>query len=314
MSGLPEAVLLFGAGGFIGRNIIDALMGKVGRLIGVTASGKPISGCDLTIGADHLDAIPVLPHDAILINVAAARYDPRSFRADQSLILQRNLAILTGVYRFCVDRGIAEVRQASSSAVYPAGLDPQDDDEPLDLTRAPNEGELGYAWSRRMAEIIAETHHRLYGINTQSFRLTNPYGAYDTSDEQCAHLATALVIRVLKEQGPLRLLGNPGAERDFVFAGDVARIFVESCRRRGVNDVMNLAYGEVTTIRQFAETLLDVTGSDKTIEIADTLPTGVNRRRATGRRLRHSFPEIRLRPLTEGLRETILWYRHELDR
>lgn len=313
MTRLPEAVVLFGAGGFIGHNIVDALAGKVDRLIGVTARGIPVPGCDITVRADRLDDIPALPDDSVLINVAAARYDPRSFRNDQSLILQCNLSILTAAYRFCVIRGISEVRQASSSAVYPAGDDPQNDEQPLDLNAPPNAGELGYAWSRRMTEITADIHRQLYGIHTQSFRLTNPYGAYDTLDEQRAHLATALIIRVLKERGPLRLLGNPEAQRDFVHAADIASVFVASCRRRAMHDVMNLAYGEVTSIRQFAETLLAVAGVDKVIEVNDSLPPGVNVRRATGRRLRQTFPELRLCSLSEGLEKTLAWYSHELQ-
>ena len=142
MTGLPKAIVLFGAGGFIGRNIVDALTGKVESLIGVTATGQAVRGCDVTVGADRLDDIPALPDDSILINVAAARYDPRRFRDDQSLILARNLSILTTAYRFCVARGISEVRQASSSAVYPAGAPSLDDEQPLDLNAPPMRASL----------------------------------------------------------------------------------------------------------------------------------------------------------------------------
>ena len=86
------------------------------------------------------------------------------------------------------------------------------------------------------------------------------------------------------------------------------------CRRRGAHEAMNLAYGSVTTIRQFAETLLTVAGIDAVIEVNDSLPPGVNVRRATGRRLRRTFPGIPLRPLAEGLAATLTWYRHALGR
>ncbi len=312
VAALPEAVVLLGAGGFIGRNIVDALAGKVGRLIGVTASGRLVPGCDLSVAGDRLRELPLLPADCVLINVAAMRYDPRRFREEQSLILRRNLDIVTAAYAFCVERGIREVRQASSSAVYAAGADPQDDEHPIDLNAPPHAGELGYAWSRRMAEIAADIHRRLYGIHTQSFRLTNPFGAYDTLDVQSAHVATALVVRALTETGPLRLLGNPDAERDFVHAGDVARIFAESCRQREVHQALNLARGETVSIRRFAELVLSAAGLDQPIEVSGDLPPGVNIRRATARRLREHFPAVPLRPLAEGVRDSVLWYRHAL--
>jgi nucleoside-diphosphate-sugar epimerase len=310
MTGLPEAVVLFGAGGFIGRNIVDALTGQVDRLIGVTAGGRPVPGCDLVVSADRLGDIPALPKDSLLINVAAMRYDPRRFRDDQSAILQRNVAILTAAYAFCVERGIGEVRQAGSSAVYPAAADPLDDEVPLDLNAPPHAGEMGYAWSRRMAEITADVHRELYGIQTQTFRLTNPFGAHDTLDDGAAHVATALVIRVLKEQGPLRLLGNPDAERDFVYAGDVGGVFRESCRCRGLHTAMNLARGQTTSIRRFAETVLAAAGSDRAILVSNEIPPGVNIRRATGRRLRQTFPHLDFHSLEDGVKDTIAWYRH----
>lgn len=314
MSRLPEAVVLFGAGGFIGRNLVDALHRQVARLIGVTAGGRPVPGCTLTVAARDLDGIPALPADTIVINVAARRYEPATFRQDQSLILRDNLAIVGQVYAFCAVRGIAEVRQASSSAVYAAGTEPLDDGVTVDLNQHPHAGELGYAWSRRMAEISADLHHRLYGIHTQSFRLTNPFGAHDTTDAAGAHVATALVIRALTESGPLHLLGNPDAERDFVYAADVARIFVESCRQRGIHDCLNLARGETISIRGFAQLVLDAAGGHRPIEVSANLPPGVNVRRATGRRLAERFPTVVLRPLADGVRETVQWYRHVLAR
>jgi nucleoside-diphosphate-sugar epimerase len=313
MTELPEAVVLFGASGFIGRNIVDGLHDRVGLLIAVTASGQAVPGCHLTVAADRLSDIPSLPNDSIAINVAAVRYDPRQFAQQQSVILQRNLAIVTSVYAFCAERRISEVRQASSSAVYAAGADLLDDSVPVDLNVSPNAGELGYAWSRRFAEIAGEVHRRLCGVHTQSFRLTNPFGPHDTLDHRSAHVATSLIIRALKDPGPLRLFGNPNAQRDFVYSGDISRIFIDSCRRRGSHQTMNLASGETISIRRFAEQVLVAVGRDRPIEVSDEIAPGVNVRRATGQRLRESFPDVNLRSLAEGLRETVAWYRHALD-
>lgn len=313
MSALAEAVILLGSGGFIGRNLVEALRGRAGTLIGVTGRGLPTPGCDRTVTLDGLDDLPALPADTVLINVAAYRYDAARFREEQSVILERNLAIAGAAYAFCVRRGITEVRQAGSSAVYPAGSDIQDDAVPVDLNRPPNAGEAGYAWSRRFAEVMAGVHRDLYGIHTQTFRLSNPFGPFDSTDEKTSHVAAALIIRALTEEGPLRLLGNPDAERDFVFSGDVAAVFAASCRRRGLHDTWNLAQGRTVSIRRFAETVLAAAGLERPIAVADTLPAGVNLRRPTGERLAAAFPEVALRPLADGLAESIPWYRRALE-
>lgn len=313
MEGLPEALVVFGASGFIGRNIVEAARGTVGRIVGVTRRGAPVPGCHQSVALGRLADIAPLPRHTVAINVAAVRYDPGSFASEQGMLFDGNSAIVNAFYGFCLERGIKEARQASSSAVYVAGADPLDDSVPIDLNLPPNRGELGYAWSRRWAELSADIHHQVSGINTRSFRLTNPFGAYDTLDDRAAHVATALIIRVLKEDGPLRLFGNPEAQRDFVHGGDVAHIFLESCKAGGVHDAMNLARGEVISIRGFAELILAAAGRGRPIEVSQDLPPGVNIRRATGQRLREAFPEVTLRPLEESLKETIAWYREALN-
>src|SRR5207244_5414250 len=93
--------------------------------------------------------------DAVVVNLAAYRYDATSFALAQSAILLGNSAIPPAVYGFCAKRGIIEVRLASSVAVYPADAHVLDDEQPVDLNAPPHPGEAAYAWSKRWSEICA---------------------------------------------------------------------------------------------------------------------------------------------------------------
>ena len=126
-SPLPEAVVLFGASGFIGRNIVAALHGKVARLVAVNASGRTVPGCDQTVTPAALCDIAALPRDSVIVHVAAHRYVASRFADQQASILSTNLGLTDAVYRFALDRGITELRVASSAAVYPADWAVQDD-------------------------------------------------------------------------------------------------------------------------------------------------------------------------------------------
>src|SRR4051794_17598145 len=263
MSALPGAVVVFGASGFIGRNIVDALAGRVTVLVGITHRAGTVPGCTAVIPIDRLDAAPALPPDTVVINAAAMRYDPRTFRADQGTILQRNVEIANTVYGFCVARKIGEVRLASSVAVYPASAALLSDEEPVDLNGWPHAGEAAYAWSKRWAEISAEVHRRQYGINTLTFRLSNPYGPYDSTDPAAAHVAPAFVMKALAPGDSFEILGNAEAERDFVFAGDVAAAFVASLNQRGRSDAFNVGFGTTSRIRELATAALRAAGREK---------------------------------------------------
>lgn len=310
MSKLPEAVVLFGASGFIGRNILDALQGKVGKIIGVTANGKSLPGCEI-FAFGHIGEIPSLSADTIAINVAAYRYNAATFRNEQSTILDVNTRITTGFYHFCAERGIREVRLASSSAVYPAAWDLLDDERAIDFNLPPHVGEAGYAWSKRFAEICADLHHALYGINTLTFRLTNPYGPFDSLNPDHSHVASAFVMRAISPGDTFEIRGNANAERDFVFSSDVAAVFLTSLAGRGEHAAYNLGAGTGTTVRQLAEAAIRVSGIQKRIIVADTSTGGVSVRRVSAKRIRSTFA-VPLHSLDEGLSATIRWYHDAL--
>ena len=316
MTAMPGAVVLFGASGFIGRTIAAALRGKTERLIGVNASGQAMPECDETVAATDLDAITALPGDSAVIHVAAFRYHASRFAHQQAEILSANLALTEAVYRFALDRGVTEVRVASSSAVYPADWVLLDDARPLDLNAWPHDGEAAYAWSKRWGEIAADLWHRRAGINTISLRLTNPYGPHDTLDEAEAHVATAFVIRALSDVPTFEVRGNPHAERDFVYAGDIAAAFVESLTLHGVQAAVNCAQGETTEVIDLAHAVMRAAGKPRPLRMNAPHPganAGVAVRRATAARLREVLPGLpAFRTLDEGMRLTMDWYRDAL--
>ncbi len=314
---LPETVLVFGASGFVGRNIVDALQGRV-RVIGVTASGRAVPGCDATVAAADLDSLPTLPAETSIIHVAAFRYFASQFGKQQAEILRANLAMTDQVYGFALARGIKEVRVASSAAVYPATWPILDDTLPFDLNAWPHDGEAAYAWSKRWGEIAAELWHRRAGINTISFRLTNPYGPCDTLDEAEAHVATAFVIRAAGDGAEFEVRGNPDAERDFLYAGDAAAAFVESLKLRGTQAALNLAYGETRKVSELATAAMSASGRMRPIKLVSPPPAGnpgVLVRRSTGGRLRELLPALpAFHTLEAGMQKTLAWYRDALRR
>lgn len=312
MNVLPEAVVLFGAGGFIGRNILDTIGEKISKVIGVTASGRLLPRCAQVVRGDRLADIPDLPTDTIVINVAAARYNATNFRDEQSAILDANTRISTAVYRFCVERGIREVRLASSAAIYPAAWDLLDDEAVLDFNLSPHTGEAGYAWSKRFAEICADVHRSMYGIHTLTFRLTNPYGPYDSTDFDTAHVVAAFVMRALMSGNTFEIRGNPRAERDFVFSGDVAATFVASLHRRGEHAAYNIAAGESVNILALAESVIRASGINKKIVVTESNSSGVAIRKAASRKLHSVFALPDFKNLDAGLRKTVRWYRDAL--
>lgn len=313
---LPDAVVLFGASGFIGRNIVAALGDRIELLVGVSRSGDEIPGCTRTTAAAAVEEMPALPRRTTIVHVAAFPYIASQFTRQQPEICATNVALTDLVYRFAIQRGISEVRAASSSAVYPAVWPVLDDAVALDLNQWPHDGEAGYAWSKRWGEIAAELWRRRAGINTISLRLTNPYGPFDTTNAAEAHVAAAFAIRALDDGDKFEIRGDPDAERDFVFSGDVAAAFVASLELEGSTDAVNCAAGHTTKIVDLARTAMQAAGRMRPLRTstpASTASPGVKVRRATAARLRDLLPGLPpFRSLDEGMRATVEWYRDVL--
>ncbi len=306
-----NTVVVFGATGFIGRNLVDALAARGLEVIAVSSHGTHVPRASRSMAVGQVGDLVVDGATTAVFSVAAMRYAPASFAEDQARILQANVEITRRVYDFCLAHGVAEVRQASSAAVYSAGVALMDDAVPVDLNAMPNPGESFYGWSKRWGEIAARLYADRYGVSTLSFRLSNPYGPYDSLSLEAAHVAAAFVLRVLAPGDVFELCGET-VERDFIYAGDVADAFVRSLDSRGVTEAYNLASGTSTSLRTLAEAALRAAGSDKRIVVAGTPSSGPNARRMSADRARAALGLAPPLPLEEGLRRTVDWYRAEL--
>ena len=307
---LPESVIIVGASGFIGRNLVRALKPHVPQVVPVSVSGKNVEGLPGHCFR-NLDDLKPAP-DSVVIHVAAHRYDAANFVAAQTEILVRNAEIAGKVYAFCATNGIKEVRYASSSAVYPAGDAYLDDAAPLDLNSSPHPGELMYGWSKRIGEIYGILFAEKNGIHTLAFRLTNPYGPYDSIEESKAHVVPAFVIRALTSTGPFKVRGSPLASRDFIYIDDVCEVFRRSLVWRGRSAAYNLSSGTNTSIQQLAETVLNLTENKREIVALGAATSAAMHRHCPNDRLKLDFAISNFITLEEGLKPTIDWYRHVL--
>jgi UDP-glucose 4-epimerase len=308
---LPEAVIVFGASGFVGRNIVESLKGRIPTLIGVTGASPSVPGCTETVTLDRVGELADLPKDAVAIHVANYRYDATRFELTQSDIIRHNSDLNTRIYQFCAERRINEVRMASSVAVYPGALSVMDDAVPVDLNAPPHQGEAFYAWSKRWAEVLAGLYAQRFGINSVIFRLSNPYGPYDSTNPAKAHVAPAFVMKALSDAPVFEVRGDPMVERDFIYVGDVVQAFQHTLNWRGRSEVYNLCTGDSITLQETAETILRVAKVDKPIQAGAPGAFGPARRVSTSARVKEALG-LEFTTLENGMMPTIEWYRNAL--
>ncbi len=167
-----------------------------------------------------------------------------------------------------------------------------------------------YDEAKRFAEAMVMAYHRVHGLDTRIVRIFNTYGPRMRPRD--GRVVPAFIHQAIANQ-PLTVFGNGQQTRSFCFVSDL----VEGIWRllnSDVSDPMNLGNPAEMTILEFAQAIIQLTGSSSEIAF-ERLPTDdpkIRQPDITFARAELGWePEV---PLTEGLEQTIAYFRDQLTR
>ena len=277
--------LVTGGAGFIGSNIVEALVvaGLRVRVLDDLSNGlernlAAFGGSVDLIRGDIRDAsvvetamrgVTVVLHLAALGSVARSVADPLTTNAV-------NVDGTLNVLRAARDAGVRRLVFSSSSSVY--------GDNPTlpkheDLSPAPISP---YAVSKLAGEAYVRVFARLYNIETVCLRYFNVFGPRQRPDSEYAAVIPRFMRWALAGQ-PLVVYGDGQQSRDFTYVSNVVRANLLAAEAPGVSGrVFNVACGE-------RYSLLDIVGN---LEEALGRPLEVVHEPARPGDVRHSHADI----------------------
>lgn len=220
-----------------------------------------------------------------------------------------NMKINTNVLEACRLAGVAKVVSCLSTCAFPDGaplpLDPHDMHK-----GAPHPSNEGYAYAKRMLEVLSRLYSSETGYPYICVVPTNLYGRHDNFDLAQAHVVPALIHRAhLSSPRPLTVRGTGTPLRQFLYAPDAARIIGHVLRR--YDDYATpvvLTSPEEVSIEHVARVIaseFDIGLSLDGISGAD----GQFRKTTSIEGVLAVMPEITFTPLAQGIRETVEWFR-----
>ena len=244
-----------GGAGFIGSNLVDALVERGDDVIVVDnlSTGyrrnlnpaAPLHEIDIAVESDRLTSA-LAGREVVFLTAALARV-PRSIEDP----LGTHAVNVTGslrVLKAAVDAGVRRVVYSSSSSVY-------GDQPTLPLTEDMPPAPLNpYACQKYMGEIYARNFSRIYGLETVCLRYFNVYGP-----RQVTEGAYRLVISIFMDQRargePMTVHGDGEQTRDFTWVGDVVRanILAALSDQVGQGEPINVGAGAEVSINRVAE-------------------------------------------------------------
>jgi UDP-glucose 4-epimerase len=147
-----------------------------------------------------------------------------------------------------------------------------------------------------------------HGLNSTSFRISNPYGGRQKANRRQGLIPIALRQIALGE--PVIRLGDGLMVRDYIYVADLVEMIARVVGKAPEHAVYNLGSGRGHTVNEVLESLRRVTGSDFGVIKQPKPATFVDQVVLNTRRYSEEFGEFGLTDLDEGIRRT---HRHVRD-
>jgi UDP-glucose 4-epimerase len=261
-------LLVIGGAGLIGSHTVEALLREDvreivvfdnfvrGRLENLDASlGDPRvrlfeAGGDIC-QTDILDAglkgVDGVFHFAALWLLQCYEYPRAAFDV--------NIRGTFNVLEACVANDVKRLVYSSSASVYGDAVEePMTEDHPFNF-------ENFYGATKVAGEAMATAMHGRYGLPYVSLRYMNVYGP--RQDYQGAYIAVIMKMLDSIDRGePLIVYGEGDQAYDFVYVGDCAEANVCAMKADASDRAYNVGTGIRTSIKELADLVLELTGSD----------------------------------------------------
>jgi UDP-glucose 4-epimerase len=259
--------LVTGGAGFIGSNLVDALLARGDEVTVVdNLSTGRISNLEpgLTAGAE-LAEIDI--RDGESLGRLAAEWRPETiFHLAAQIDVRKSLADpffdaginVGGTANVLEAARASEVRRVVSistgGAIYGEGEGqklPLDEDAPIAPMSA-------YGQSKFAAEGYVSLYERLYGLSGVSLRLGNVYGPRQDPLGEAGVIA--IFCGLLKEGGRPTVYGDGTQTRDYIYVGDVVTAALAAGDSEATGPI-NVGTGEATDVLQLVAALRELSGN-----------------------------------------------------
>lgn len=166
------------------------------------------------------------------------------------------------VMEACVEKGVQRLVYSSSASVYgDAVREPMDEGHPFN-------NQNFYGATKICGEAMLRAFHHRYGLNFVGLRYMNVYGP--RQDYHGAYIAVIMKMLDAIDRGQSPTIMGDGSEAfDFVAVEDCGLANVRAMKSDTVDEFYNVGTGKRTSLKELAEMLLDLTGSEKPIQYAE---------------------------------------------
>jgi nucleoside-diphosphate-sugar epimerase len=323
-------VLVVGGAGFVGSNLVRALLQGTPREVVVVDNMLSAERCNvpddrrvrlIEASITRDDVLPRLPGDLDFAFHLATFHGNQNSIADPLADHENNT--LTSLKLFERLKSIRSLRRVVYSSAGCTVAEKTFDRAEATTEDAPVSLYLDspYQISKIIGEFYGNYYFKLYGLPVVKARFQNVYGPGEilgagrwrgTIATVWRNVTPSFVYRAIKGM-PLRVENGGIATRDFIYVADIVDGLLACAARGEAGGTYNLASGRETSILELAELINELTGNRAGVEVAPKRTWDHSGKRyGSVDKAQGELGFAARTELRDGLMQTIEWTRQQL--
>ncbi len=302
-----KKILVTGAGGFLGKYVIDNLFSK--RKVSNDNIFAPTSKeLDLTVFNNCLKAVKgvdIVIHLAGVVGGIGANY------ARPGEFFYNNLMMGISLMEAARISGVEKFTALGTVCCYPKYTKTPFNEDDL-WNGYPEETNAPYGLAKKMLLVQSQSYRQQYGFNSIFLMPVNMYGSGDHFDPSVSHVIPALILKIYNaiknDMDNIEVWGSGRATREFMHAEDGAEGIILATEKYDKSDPVNLGSGKNISIKELVILLCRIMKYKGKIIWDTTKPDGQPVRQLDISRAYKRFGFKAKINLEVGLRKTVKWF------
>lgn len=292
-------VVVFGASGFVGINVVKAFQNAGISVLASDIRNSPyLSGPFIPADLLEYDQVSaVIKGTDIVVHLAAS---PLPVSIEKPCLNARiNIEGSLNIMDAAREHGVRKVIFSSaSSLIGEVQYNPVDENHPA-------KPKTPYGVAKYAIEHYLRVYQELYGLDYLVFRFFNIYGPWQYPESGAL---IPMVYRKLKDEGKFTVNGDGSQSRDFIYIGDLAEFYVKAVLGDMKNEVVNLGTGKGTTIKEVVEIAGEILGIKPEFVYQPKRLGEIDNFVADTKKLEKMFGEKPETSIRDGLIKTFNWF------
>jgi len=286
-------ILITGGNGMVGKHLQEILP---------KATYIGIKDCDLTSWKE-VEYMMFLQKPDHVIHLAAKVGGIQDNIAKPAEYFDDNILINTHMLRASLQYKTKRFTGILSTCIYPDVVENYPMKEEDMFLGPPTQSNFSYGYAKRCMAVQIDAYNKQYNTKYNYLIPCNLYSEYDNfGNESKMHFMTALLKKIKSSNKILNLLGTGKPLRQFMYAGDLARI-IKKVIDNDITDSFNVATSENLTINEMANISLKILNKNLKIKYSKPELDGQFRKDVSNKKLLNYIPDFEFTSFEEGIKK-----------